>query len=244
MRLSPDNPDDAEICDDGPDNQDGAYGGCQTDCTLGPYCGDGVVHPEHEECEPTDESDGPDCMHDCYFVGRAVFVSSAVFTGDFASFVINGTGLDGADEACHQLATQAGLPLPESYRAWLGSADGGPNDRITPQLVDLTAPVRLVDGTIVAKDWPSFVSPTHEHAIDLSEVGSSVPNDYVWTSLTPTGETVEPNCENWGAEDHDGFGAVGISGAHDSSWTQLGYESCSYMYHVYCIQTAMPGDGV
>jgi cysteine-rich repeat protein len=38
-----------EECDDGndpnrqPHNEDGAYGGCTTQCKLGPYCGDGVV---------------------------------------------------------------------------------------------------------------------------------------------------------------------------------------------------------
>lgn len=32
VRSAPSNPDDVELCDDGEDNADGAYGGCQTDC--------------------------------------------------------------------------------------------------------------------------------------------------------------------------------------------------------------------
>jgi cysteine-rich repeat protein len=44
-----------EICDDGPKNSDTAYGGCTTQCTLGPYCGDGkvdTVDADHrEECD-------------------------------------------------------------------------------------------------------------------------------------------------------------------------------------------------
>jgi fibro-slime domain-containing protein len=32
-----------EQCDDGPNNSDTAYGGCTTQCTIGPYCGDGNV---------------------------------------------------------------------------------------------------------------------------------------------------------------------------------------------------------
>ena len=32
-----------EACDDGKLNADDAYGGCTTNCKLGPYCGDGVV---------------------------------------------------------------------------------------------------------------------------------------------------------------------------------------------------------
>jgi len=39
-----------EACDDGVN--DGGYGGCAADCgSLGPSCGDGVVQPEHEECD-------------------------------------------------------------------------------------------------------------------------------------------------------------------------------------------------
>jgi len=33
-----------EECDDGPANDDTAYGGCKKDCTFGPFCGDGLVN--------------------------------------------------------------------------------------------------------------------------------------------------------------------------------------------------------
>ncbi len=79
VRSAPSNPDDVELCDDGEDNADGAYGGCQTDCTPGPFCGDGVVDVGYEECEPLiPNPDGPECMQDCYYIGRVVFVSSAI----------------------------------------------------------------------------------------------------------------------------------------------------------------------
>ena len=39
-----------EECDDGVGNgTDGGYGGCAVDCTLDPYCGDGVVQPQFGE---------------------------------------------------------------------------------------------------------------------------------------------------------------------------------------------------
>ena len=42
----------SELCDNGKDNVDGAYGGCTTDCTLGPFCGDGNLDAEFgEECD-------------------------------------------------------------------------------------------------------------------------------------------------------------------------------------------------
>jgi len=39
-----------EQCDDGAKNSDTAYGGCTTQCTIGPYCGDGKVEGD-EECD-------------------------------------------------------------------------------------------------------------------------------------------------------------------------------------------------
>jgi fibro-slime domain-containing protein len=42
----------SEICDNGPDNSDSAYGGCTTECTMGPFCGDGKVDAAFgEECD-------------------------------------------------------------------------------------------------------------------------------------------------------------------------------------------------
>jgi fibro-slime domain-containing protein len=41
----------AEICDNGLDNNDKAYGGCTTQCTIGPFCGDGKPDAVFEECD-------------------------------------------------------------------------------------------------------------------------------------------------------------------------------------------------
>lgn len=47
-----------ETCDDGVN--DGAYGGCAVNCkALAPYCGDGVVQSDYEEC---DEADPHNCI--------------------------------------------------------------------------------------------------------------------------------------------------------------------------------------
>jgi fibro-slime domain-containing protein len=62
-----------EVCDDGVN--DGSYGGCNPDCTLAPYCGDGIVQSEHGEvcddglnlggdassCSPGCQSTGGEC---------------------------------------------------------------------------------------------------------------------------------------------------------------------------------------
>jgi fibro-slime domain-containing protein len=41
-----------EECDDGPLNGTGGYGTCSKDCTLGAYCGDGIVQADAgEDCD-------------------------------------------------------------------------------------------------------------------------------------------------------------------------------------------------
>lgn len=54
-----------EQCDDGVSQNTGAYGGCRSDCSLGPYCGDGVRNGT-EQCDDgkNDGSYGT-CNADC-----------------------------------------------------------------------------------------------------------------------------------------------------------------------------------
>jgi fibro-slime domain-containing protein len=56
-----------EFCDDGAAMNTGEYGRCNSTCTaLGPFCGDGIVQEEFEECDNGDNLGGmggcnPDC---------------------------------------------------------------------------------------------------------------------------------------------------------------------------------------
>jgi fibro-slime domain-containing protein len=49
-----------EECDRGTAENTGEYGGCEEDCTRAPYCGDGDVDEDEEECD-----DGPSGSLDC-----------------------------------------------------------------------------------------------------------------------------------------------------------------------------------
>jgi cysteine-rich repeat protein len=54
-----------EQCDDGADNLTG-YNRCAPNCTLGPFCGDGVVDALHEECDDgINDGTESDCMPGC-----------------------------------------------------------------------------------------------------------------------------------------------------------------------------------
>jgi fibro-slime domain-containing protein len=58
-----------EVCDDG--ENDGSYGSCLPDCTMGDYCGDGIVQEDFEECDDGvnltvhSRSDEPGCGPGC-----------------------------------------------------------------------------------------------------------------------------------------------------------------------------------
>ena len=61
-----------EECDDGKDKNTGGYGGCTADCKLGPYCGDGIVDPDFEDCDDGGKTgivlEGPACPSGCRYL--------------------------------------------------------------------------------------------------------------------------------------------------------------------------------
>jgi hypothetical protein len=50
-----------EQCDNGAENNLGGHNGCNADCTIGAYCGDGIVQDEVEQCDDA----APDAPSDC-----------------------------------------------------------------------------------------------------------------------------------------------------------------------------------
>jgi cysteine-rich repeat protein len=55
-----------ESCDDGVN--DGAYGGCNPDCTFAPYCGDEILTWPSEDCDDGNQVDFDGCSRQCRFV--------------------------------------------------------------------------------------------------------------------------------------------------------------------------------
>jgi len=50
-----------EQCDDGAEQNTGGHNRCNADCTIGPYCGDGIVQEEAEECDDADPNRPAEC---------------------------------------------------------------------------------------------------------------------------------------------------------------------------------------
>ena len=84
----------AEECDDGPLNNDAAYGGCTTRCTLGPYCGDGRVN-DGEQCDFGDLN------------GKPIYLSNVTDAGT-STLIADPRGIVWCESNCY-LGTNLGL---------------------------------------------------------------------------------------------------------------------------------------
>jgi len=181
---------------------------------------------------------------------RLVFVTSDRYSGDLG-------GMGGADGLCQAHADEAGLP--GTYKAWLSDSQGGsPSTRFTPS----PGPYRLVDGTLIARNWQDLTDGFIEAQIGLDENGKPAPRAFngldawfVWTGTkvdgTPDttmsdfgGFCHEPGKGDWendlvrGFKIQCGYNGVGtVRGAYlDSVWTENGFQPCDFEAHLYCFQ--------
>jgi hypothetical protein len=162
---------------------------------------------------------------------KRVFVTSeALPNGGF------GRGLTAPADAFCQSAAEHRI-LGGTWKAWLSNAVDSPATRFTRNV----AAYRLLDGTVVAMGWLGLTSGKLQHAIDMTEMKTSVPYDYlmeVWTGTTPSGTASGISCEDWTNSTSDlPYGDVGTVGKIDIAWTQNYRQFCHLPYaHLYCFE--------
>jgi hypothetical protein len=172
--------------------------------------------------------DGSGCELGC---DKRVFVTSeALPNGGF------GRGLTAPADAFCQSAAEDRI-LGGTWKAWLSNAVDSPATRFTRKV----AAYRLLDGTVVAMGWLGLTSGRLQHAIDMTEMKTSVPYDYlteVWTGTTPSGTASGISCEDWTNSTSDlPYGDVGTVGKIDIAWTQNYRQFCHLPYaHLYCFE--------
>jgi hypothetical protein len=147
---------------------------------------------------------------------NVVFITSENFTGGSLG------GLDGADAICQKFAAAGNLP--GKYRAWLADTAGSPGTRFTKS----GGPYKLVDGSLVANDWPDLTSGALRHPINLTERGGTPQTTtvcepravYVWTGSGAAGNPINPeaSCGDW-SNDASGSFLVGRGDVMDSTWS-------------------------
>ncbi|MCA9694002.1 MAG: DUF4215 domain-containing protein [Nannocystaceae bacterium] len=218
-----------EQCDDGDaDNSDA----CPTTCESA-VCGDGYVYVGNEECDDGNKVDGDGCTAKCEGEVRTVFVTSVAYDGAFG-------GLDGADAICQRHAQQA--DLGGLYRAWLSTADEGPQTRFTHAQFAYA----LVDGTEIALDWDDLTDGGLIAPIQMTELGGPPPigmtlcggggASTVWSNTNPDGEpTGVDACAGYSSQ--AGPGSWGLTSEKSVFWTAwCSGGSCGWTSPLYCFQ--------
>lgn len=220
-------------CDNGwLDCDTGIENGCEIDRLNDPNnCGACLsVCNENETC----------AQGDCVETKR-VFLSSEVLFADFG-------GVDGADEACQQMADGAGLD--GQFLAWLSSADQGisVDDRFNMH----DGPYVLMDGTQIAANWGDLIDGTLDAPILLDEAGNP-PGGFgggnchggatctqVFTGTTGGGASYEgqhDDCDGWSTTTFLPAFAGGDANRTDVGWTLFAAGlRCDYAARLYCFE--------
>ena len=162
---------------------------------------------------------------------RYVFVSSELYAGEDIG------GAIGADGRCNAFGSLAGTRPAlrgRSFQAWL--SDDLANFAASARLTHGKKPYRLVDGTLVANDWAQLTSGAILHAIDVTEQGRTVGQDFVWTGTSALGARAAPTCTSWSINGAANMGTVGRASVSDSTWTNSGAVSCQTAQRLYCFE--------
>ncbi|MCB9566569.1 MAG: hypothetical protein H6710_05045 [Myxococcales bacterium] len=97
-----------EICDDGVN--DGAYEGCMPNCAqLGPYCGDGFLQEEHEECDSLDLTSG--CLSTCAMAKSCLEIKNDTNEAQTGIYTIQPEGVEPLQAWCEMDADGGGYTL-------------------------------------------------------------------------------------------------------------------------------------
>lgn len=175
--------------------------------------------------------------------GRLAFVSSVGAYGDLGSWPQADSGSSGiaaGDSVCRNLATDAGLSHPESFKAWLSDGSVDAIDRF-----DHDGPWVRPDGVAVAADKNELTSGTLFTSIGQTEQGDymamMVDNITVWTGTSTDGTGAGSYCQGWSNGTSDEFGNRGQSTHTISSWTQFASAMpCHLFGRVYCLSDVNP----
>ena len=158
-----------------------------------------------------------------------VFVTSALSRGNYG-------GLSGADANCQFVADRAGLPLSETYKAWLSDSTGSPDTRFYKS----PGPYTLIDGTILADNWDDLIDGSFNARINIDQDGNTITAPMeVWTNTKNDGTAANPNdCNNWTSKTNSYSSRV--SSTANDSFQPLYTSTCNNYYQLYCFQQLSP----
>lgn len=174
-----------------------------------------------------------------------VFVTSEKYSGNLG-------GISGANNKCQARAQAAAnintLTLRSGYifKAWLSDNSTNAKDNIHSTL-DL--PYRLLDGTLIANnmadltDGTIYTTDLIRSKINLTELKSTIGDDYVWTKTLVNGTKVtawDRDCLNWTTSASSSTDSTGDTGKTDYVMRYWTYSQvsilCSNQARLYCFE--------
>ena len=166
--------------------------------------------------------------------GRLAFVSSVSRPGDLGSWpeADGATGIDAGDAICGALATAAGLREPESFKAWLSDSSVDARDRF-----QFDGPWVRLDRTRIATGLADLTDGFLHAPINLTETGSYLSNDSVWTGSTADGLAAADTCSDWTSLASPDQAPVGAANFSSSRWSDyFSAQLCNQNARLYCLQ--------
>jgi hypothetical protein len=172
---------------------------------------------------------------------RYMFVTSTLFDGNLAD--AGGGGIEGATDICNSLAAAAGLT--GTYVPWLSTTIAGPALKLEPK-----TPIITPNCGIIATDLPDLESTGPEIAINVTELGTAIPDSpcAVWTATTAAGAPAAAGyptsytCYDFTSNSDAGeFALIGDCALNEdaggSAWTYYDHAQCYIKAaRLYCIQ--------
>ncbi len=178
--------------------------------------------------------------------GRRAFVTSATGPGELASWpeADPGTsGVEAGDSICRNLALLAGFEEAATFKAWLSDSLVAAPDRFVHD-------GRWVrpDGVILAADLADLTDGFLFSSINVTEQGSYLGNNGVWTGTEDSGLPRPERCSDWTDGTAGAPGADGSANNTEFGWSwSFGSFPCDFDFlRLYCLsdaETTIFGDG-
>ncbi len=158
--------------------------------------------------------------------GRRVFLSSETYDGNLG-------GVEGADDACQELAEAA--KLGGQWRAYIVE----PGNDLSRHTQDDRPLVRL-DGVRVADDWDDLTDGSIDATIHIDENGEERSGN-AWTGFYDVLGVDDNWCEGWTFNGGNCLqievcGSAGESNMTDTHWDGYYIFHCSDEYRLYCVE--------
>lgn len=166
------------------------------------------------------------------------FVTGSYGSTDLGSWPQAGsaTGIDAGDAICRQFALDAGLPVPESFVAWLSDSAHDARDRIVSN-----GPFVRLDGIRIADTKDDLLDGVANSSLHIQQEGTSLLGaGQVATGTLADGTASGSDCDGWTAATAFQVTAGSSSSARTGQWTDSYTPECgSSGWYLYCVSNAL-----